>query len=93
MFRKETVGNLLLAISHNKVIKTESIASSRLSLLGRAERGFAPASMSMIPLLHNAYTQNLEILVTVQAAGILNFPAFFPTWDQGFKTSGVPHNY
>ena len=55
-------------------------------------RGFAPASMSMIPLLHNAYTQNLEILVTVQAAGILNFPAFFPTWDQGFKTSGVPHN-
>ena len=49
--------------------------------------------MSMIPLLHNAYTQNREVLVTVQAAGILNFPAFFPTWDQGFKTSGVPHNY
>ena len=44
----------------------------------------------MIPLLHNAYTQYLEILVTVQAAGILNFPAFCPTWDQGSKTSGVP---
>ena len=43
--------------------------------------------------LHNAYTQNLEILVTIQAAGILNFPAFFPKWDQGSKTSVVPHNY
>ena len=43
--------------------------------------------------LHNAYTQNLEILVTVQAAGILNFPAFCPTRDQASKTSGVPHNY
>lgn len=56
-------------------------------------RGFALVSMSMIPLLHNAQTQNLEILVTVQAAGILNFPALFPTWDQGSKTSEVPHNY
>ena len=36
-------------------------------------RGFAPASMSMIPLLHNAYTQNREILVTVQAAGIFSY--------------------
>ena len=39
-------------------------------------RGFAPVSMSMIPRLHIAHTQNHEILVTAQAAGILNFPAF-----------------
>ena len=40
------------------------------------ERGFAPVSMSLIPRLDIAYTQNHEILVKAQAAGILNFPAF-----------------
>ena len=54
-------------------------------------RGFAPASMSMIPLLHNAYTQNLEILVTVQAAGILNFLDFFSYMGSGLQNlRGTP---
>ena len=61
MFHKETVANLLLAISLNKVIK-QSLR------VGRVGRGFVPASMNTIPSLHIAYTQNLEILVTAQAA-------------------------
>ena len=83
MFHKETVGNLLLAISLNKVIKQSLRA-------GRVGRGFVPAAMTMIPRLHIAYTQNLEILVTAQDAGILNFPAFCPTRDQGSKPQGYP---
>ena len=47
MFHKETVGNLLLVISLNRVIKQSLRA-------GGVGRGFVPASMNMIPRLHIA---------------------------------------
>ena len=53
-------------------------------------RGFAPVSMSMIPRLHIAYTQNNEILVTTQAAGILIF-LLFVNMGSGFQNlRGTP---